>query len=105
MKLVYGVFALMGAAIPLSQFVPWLLQHGLDFPLFFQQAFGSNLAAFAWLDVVISAVVLFIFIIMEGRRLDMHRLWLPVLGTCTVGVSFGLPLFLMMREFKLNEHT
>ena len=34
----------------------------------------------------------------------MKRLWAPVGGTLLVGVSFGLPLFLLMREPYLEQH-
>jgi hypothetical protein len=34
----------------------------------------------------------------------MKRIWLPVLGTLTVGVSLGLPLFLLMREMHRESH-
>jgi hypothetical protein len=39
----------------------------------------------------------------EGKRLGMRLLWLPILGLCTVGVSFGLPLFLYLRERALES--
>lgn len=97
---VYAILAVLGAVIPLSQLIPWLLENGLDIPLLIREAFGSNLSAFAWFDVVVSAFVLLIFIFWEGRRLKMEKLWLPALGTCAIGVSVGLPLFLMMRERK-----
>jgi len=41
------------------------------------------------------------FIGAEGRRLAIPR-WLPVLATVTVGVSLGFPLFLYMRQLKLD---
>jgi hypothetical protein len=103
MKLLYGLLAVLGTVIPLSRLTAWLVEHGLDLPLLYQHAFGPDIAAFAWLDVVMSAIVLFVFIFLEGRKLSMQKLWLPVLGTCTVGVSLGLPLFLMMREIKRQE--
>lgn len=103
LKNVYAILTVLGAVIPLSQLMPWLLENGLDFSLLFDQAFGSKLSAFAWFDVVVSALVLFVFIFREGRRIRMNYLWLPVLGTCTIGVSVGLPLFLLMRELKQNQ--
>lgn len=98
MKIVYALLAVLGTIIPLAQLFGWLVNHGLDVALFFEQAFGPNVAAFAWFDVVLSAIALLFFIYWEGRRMRMTRLWLPALGTCVVGVSLGLPLFLLMRE-------
>lgn len=63
-----------------------------------QEAASTRIGAFAWLDVLVAALVLLGFIVAEGRRLAMRAWWLPVAGTCLVGVSFGLPLFLWLRE-------
>lgn len=103
MKIVYALLAVTGTVVPLSQLIAWLSAHGLDIALLFKQAFGPNIAAFAWLDVILAAIALLFFIVWEGRRLNMKRLWLPVLGTCAVGVSLGLPLFLLMREIRLKS--
>jgi len=43
------------------------------------------------------------FIWSEGRRINLKRLWLPVLATLTVGVSLGLPLFLLLTEIQFEN--
>ena len=57
----------------------------------------------AWADGLVAAVVLVYFILREGRRLSIFGVWMPIAGTCVVGVSLGLPLFLLMREKKLRR--
>ncbi len=52
---------------------------------------------------MISAIVLLAFIVVEGRRLEIPFLWLPILATLGVGVSCGLPLFLLMRQARLER--
>jgi hypothetical protein len=32
-------------------------------------------------------------------------LWLPVIGTLTVGVSLGLPLYLYLREDSVKQQA
>ncbi|MCR9091544.1 MAG: DUF2834 domain-containing protein [Algiphilus sp.] len=98
MKPFYGVMCVLGVVLPWGAFAPWLIQHGIDLGLLWQTMRDSPVAAFAWLDVIVSALVLIAFIVVEGRRRQMRRLYLPVLATCGVGVSLGLPLFLWMRE-------
>lgn len=98
MRRFYGILCVLGTILPYGAFVPWLTTHGLAPLLLIEQAFASPVSAFAWLDVIVSAVVLIAFIWAEGRRLAMRRLWLPTLATLTVGVSLALPLFLLMRE-------
>ncbi|MGE8048942.1 DUF2834 domain-containing protein [Pseudomonas kurunegalensis] len=100
MQVIYIILCFAGAALPLSQFVPWLAVHGLSIPLLVQQATSGNIAAFAWADVLISGIVVVVFVIVEGRRLAMRRLWVP-LCSLAVGPSLALPLFLFFRERHL----
>ena len=91
MQRLYAILCIAGALLPLSQFVPWLVDHGLDVPLLVQQAVSLPVAAFAWSDVAVSAVVLVVFVIAEGRRIGMPHAWRPLLGLA-VGVSLALAL-------------
>lgn len=106
MKKVYGLLCLLGIVLPYSQLVPWMLENGLNIMLLVEEAAQLRIGAMAWLDVIVSALVLITFIFYEGGKLDMSNLWQPVLGTCLVGVSLGLPLFLLLREIHLdNQHS
>lgn len=100
MQIFYILLCIGGAALPLSQFIPWLSAHGLNIPLLLQQATSNQIASFAWADVLISGIVVAIFLVVEGRRLAMRRLWLP-LSCLAVGPSLALPLFLLFRERHL----
>jgi hypothetical protein len=98
MRGLYLFLALIGAALPYSQFLPWLAEHGLNLPLFFSELFATRIGAFFGFDVLISAVVLIGFIQREGAKRGIRLLWLPIAATCLIGVSCGLPLFLYLRE-------
>lgn len=100
MQPLYLVLSLAGAALPLSQFVPWLAAHSLNI-LLLQQACASHIAAFAWADVLVSGIAVAVFVVVEGRRLAMPRWWLP-LCCLAVGPSLALPLFLLLRERHLT---
>jgi len=103
MKYFYGILCVLGILLPYGIFIPWLIEHGANFGLFFFEASHTRIGAFAWLDVIISALVLLGFILFEGKHQGMTHLWIPILGTCLVGVSLGLPLFLLMREFHIEK--
>jgi hypothetical protein len=98
MRGLYLLFALLGAALPYSQFLPWLAEHGFNLRMFFSELFATRVGAFFGFDVLISAVVLIGFIRREGAKRGIRMLWLPMAATCLIGVSCGLPLFLYMRE-------
>ena len=102
---IYAGLSVLGAALPCSQLIPWLMTHGLNLRLFFSELFSTRIGGFFGMDVMVSAAVLFLFIGVEGRRLGVKHLWLPVVATCGVGVSLGFPLFLYMRQRKLDGHA
>ena len=104
-RYIYLVCCLLGLLLPYSQFVPWLSEHGLNVALFFRELFVNRISAFFAMDVIVSAIVLIWFIQSEGKRLRVKLLWLPTLGTLVVGVSFGFPLFLFLRQLTLDRTT
>jgi hypothetical protein len=102
-KTLYLVLCLIGLLLPYSQFVPWVLQHGLNLPLFARELFTNRIGAFFGMDVIVSAVALLVFTRIESARLGIRKRWLVVIAVLTVGVSLALPLFLYLRELEL-EH-
>src|SRR4051812_8710847 len=98
----YLLLCLIGAVLPAWKLLPWVMEHGLNLSLLCQELFATRIGAFFGLDVIVSAAVLFIFIVVEGRRLAMPLLWLPIIATLLVGVSLGFPLFLYLRQRTLD---
>lgn len=103
-KTAYLIFCVLGIVLPYSQFVPWVIaQHGVPLGLFLRELFANSIGGFFGMDVLVSAVVLIFFLRREGKRLGVRLLWLPIVGTLTVGVSLGFPLFLYLREGVLER--
>jgi len=102
-KTFYLILCLLGAVLPYWQFVPWLLQNGLHMSLFFRQLFANRISAFFGMDVFVSAATLLVFMRSESSRLRIAGRWQPVVALVFVGVSLALPLFLYMRERKLEQ--
>ena len=105
MRRLYLLLALIGAVVPYSQFIPWLAAHGLNLRLLLAELFSGRVGAFFGLDVILSALVLLVFIWREGSTRKIGGLWMPVLATCLIGVSCGLPLFLYLRERQYASDT
>ena len=59
------------------------MENGFDIPLLLGQITSSRIAAFGWLDVAVSAVVLALMVLDD--REDMRNWWLPLVATFTVG--------------------
>jgi len=104
LRYLYLFFALIGLALPYSQFIPWVAEHhGVNMPLFLHDLFANRISAFFAMDVLVSAIVLISFIQTEGKRLRMRLLWLPTVSVFVVGVSLGLPLFRYLRQLHLDR--
>src|ERR1700747_3370572 len=102
-RYIYLIFCVLGLALPYSQFTPWIIEHhALNMPLFIQDMFANRISAFFAADVIVSAVVLLSFIYTEGKRFQVRPLWLAVLSILLVGVSLRLPLFLYLRQLRLD---
>jgi hypothetical protein len=43
------------------------------------------------------------FLLVEGVRLKMKKIWIYLILTVMIGYAFGFPLFLFMRELKLKS--
>ncbi len=100
-KSVYLALCVAGTVLPYSQFVPFVMEHGLDMRLFIEQLFANRIGGFFGWDVIVSSVVLWVLVSVEGRRAGVKQLWAPIVANLAVGVSLGLPLFLYMRERRL----
>jgi len=99
-KTVYVILCVLGTAIPLAAFVPYALENGLDMGLFIQEMFGTQVASFLSVDLLLSSLALWAFIYFEVRKRTIRYWWLAIIANVGVGLSLGLPLFLLLREIS-----
>ena len=95
-KRVYLGLAATGLVLPYSQFISFLLENGIDTGLIIHEITAYRLSAFAWLDVVVTAVVIILAVFGEKNR--VKHWWIPVVTSLLVGPSCGLPLYLFLRD-------
>ena len=96
-RTLYLLLSIAGVLIPYLEFGPWLLEHGLNLPLFFHELAANRVGAFFGADVAMSAITVFVFAAFERERLGGNW-WLPLAFVLLFGVSAGLPLLLFLRE-------
>ena len=97
----YLILCVAGTVLPCSQLIPFLAREGLNARLMVEQLFANRISGFFGLDVIVSSVVLWAFVLTEGRRQRMKHLWVYIACNLAVGVSLGLPLFLYFRERRI----
>jgi hypothetical protein len=102
-KTLYLALCIVGIVVPYAAFVPWVIQHGLNIPLFVRELFANRVGAFFGMDVIGSAVVVLLFSRIESARVGIRKRWLVAVAVLTVGVSLALPLFLFLREQELER--
>jgi hypothetical protein len=101
-KLLYLVLCVAGTILPLLFLFQFLREHGLNLRLFVEQLFANPISSFFGVDVIVSAICLWVFVYFEGRRVRLRHLWAPIAASLLVGVSLGLPLFLYLRESQVG---
>ena len=99
----YLILCILGSVLQYWQFVPFLIEHGLDLKLFFEQLFANRISTFFGIDVIISSLILWVFVFWEGSRLKMKNLWIYIVSNLLGGVCLGLPLFLLVRQRHIEE--
>ena len=102
---VYGLLTIAGAAVTWYFNIRFMLDAGGTFSLaaFIREGFANPAAASLASDVSICAIAFLVWLPFEARRLMMRRWW--VYAVLTLGVAFAcaFPLFLLMRERRLQQ--
>jgi len=103
MQIIYLVLAILGFVLPYSQLIPFFATRGFDLSLFWSQLFANRISTDFAFDLIISSIAFWLFVFKEGRRLQMKFLWFYIAGNLAIGLSFALPLFLLMRSRNINN--
>lgn len=94
---IYLALCILGVIIPWASLLLFLGEEHPSISLFFSYIFNNNVSTSVASDLLISALIFFVCVFIEGNRLKMKRLWIYIPATLMVGLSFGLPLFLYFR--------
>ncbi|OGW24907.1 MAG: hypothetical protein A2X59_12620 [Nitrospirae bacterium GWC2_42_7] len=100
---IYLNLCILGAFIPWYILVGFFGTENVSLPSFFISIFANNVASAVAADLIVSGLVFFAFVYFEGRRMGLKHLWIYVLATLLVGLSFGLPLFLYYRAKAIEQ--
>ncbi len=93
----YFLLCILGVAVPWFFLIGFFGDEQASIPVFFTSIFANNVASAVAGDLVVSALVFFVFVFFEGRRMGLKHLWVYIPATLFIGLSFGLPLFLYHR--------
>ena len=88
----------VGVGLPFRYFLPWLQANGWDLAAMLDAWHASDATSGLVWDLTVAAVTLTVWILWETAR---TRRWIGLLAipaTYLIGVSLGLPLYLLLRR-------
>ena len=101
-KNTFLILAIIGFIAPYYFFLQVPPENLLELPALIQPLFANNFMRGLAMDLTVSVIVFWVYVFIEANRLQMKNPWLYLLATLLVGLSFALPLFLYLRERKLE---
>jgi len=105
LKWLYLALAMSGAVLPWLANVDYIREYGSSFDLgmFVRLANANPAASSLSRDLAIGATAVVIWIVQESKRLQMRGLPWVLLSCITLAFACGAPLFLYLRERRLEE--
>lgn len=102
----YLLLAILGGGFTFYFAVLGIIEHKVKFDSieFITSTWTDNYYAKSLsLDFWTGTIAGTFFILVEGLRLKMKRIWLYLFLTVYVAFAFGFPLFLFIRELQLRK--
>lgn len=104
MKTFYLILVIVSAVVGYGIAGSFVMTHGFDINLLLRQMVETHGALQALSDLLITGLIVYAWILHEGRRLHMARPWLYIVASFVgAGLCFGLALFLYMRQRHLEK--
>ncbi len=102
---IYLALAIAGAVLPWLANLEFIRIAGnaFDLGLFIRLANANPAAQSLSRDLLVGATAITVWIVVEARRLEMRGLWVVLLSCVTIAFACGAPLFLYLRERRLQE--
>ena len=102
---IYLALAVAGAVLPWLANLAFIRASGQpgDLGLFVQMANANPAAQSLSRDLAVGATAVTLWMVVESRRLRMRGLVWVLLSCVTIAFAFGAPLFLYLRERRLQE--
>ena len=105
LKWIYLFLAILGAVLPTLANIEFAKNYGpsFDIQLFIELANNNPASQSLSRDLFIGSTAVLVWIVSESKRLEMKNLWVVILSTFTIAFAFSAPLFLYLRELRIEE--
>ena len=101
----YLALSVAGAILPWLANLEFIRQSGAPFNLglFIAQANANPAAQSLSRDLLIGATAFTVWMVVEAKRLQIKHVWVALLASFGLAFACGAPLFLFLRERRLQE--
>jgi len=103
MKNFYLVLTIIGLVLPYFFFLSFVAESGLNGGLLLRELFGTKISTSFATDLLISGLVFLGYVRAEAARLRVPYWWVYMLAMLIIGLSFAFPLFLYVRETRIQR--
>jgi hypothetical protein len=97
------ILTVVGFVVPNVCLVIFFTEDGSDIGRYFSLWTASTPSTQLLLDLSITGLAFLVWVVVEGPKLGIKWWWLCIPASLLVGLCFGLPLFLWMRERALKQ--
>lgn len=94
----YLVLCVLGVVLPYWPLAALFAGNGFDFLAYPRGLFGTPVATALTLDLTVTMLAFWCFVLTDGRRQGMRRLWIYLAASVLVNVAVALPMYLYRRE-------
>ncbi len=96
------VLAIVGFVVPNALLVAFIAGEGIDVSEYVSHWAEGLPSVQATLDLVIAGLAFLVWAAVDGPRSGVRHWWVAIPASLFVGLCFGLPLYLWMRERALT---
>lgn len=100
---VYLILTILGISSTWYYNLNFMMENGTDIRDFVAAVTTNDAAMSIAYDISIVAIAFLFWSFHEAKKLGMKNWWVYPIVSCTVAIAFGAPLFLYMREKKLQQ--
>ena len=98
LRLTYLLLCVLGIVLPMRYFLPWLQANGWDLAAMVEAWHVNDASSGLVWDLTVAAVTLTVWAAVESVRTRNWKGLIAIPATYGVGVSLGLPLYLLLRR-------
>ena len=102
MRRLYLALTIAGLIAPVAFTAAFVTDHGLDLAKFLSDTFETTTASLVFADLAIASLAFWAWVAREAPRRGIRRWGLFYVANVFVGLCFALPLFLYVRQGKLD---